>query len=52
MEIEDGNLLPCLSLSYVHCGRIRKYYNVKAKDLPKRIYYRGNENIELWRRVQ
>lgn len=51
MEIEDGDLLPCLRLSYVHCGRIRKHYNVKTLDLPKGIYYRGNENIELWRRV-
>ena len=52
MEVEDGDLLPCLSLSYVHCGRIREHYNVKANDLPKGIYYRGNENIEMWRRVQ
>ncbi|MBP3701863.1 MAG: hypothetical protein J6I64_08230, partial [Lachnospiraceae bacterium] len=52
MEVEDGDLLPCMNLSYVHCGRIRKHYNVKAEDLPKGIYYQGNENIDLWRRVQ
>lgn len=52
MEIEDGDLSPCMNLSYVHCGKIRKHYNVKAKDLPKGIYYRGNDNIEPWRRVQ
>lgn len=52
MEISDGDLTPCMRLSYVHCGRIRKHYNLRAHDLPKGIYYRGNENIEPWRRVQ
>lgn len=51
MEVKDGDLTPCLNLSYVHCGRIHKHYNVKAHDLPKGVYYRGNENIEVWRRV-
>ena len=51
MEVEDGNLLPCLRLSYAHCSRTRRHYNVKAKDLPKGVYYRGNDNIDLWRRV-
>ena len=51
MEVEDGDISPCLNLSYAHCGRIRKHYNLKANDLPKGIYYRGNENIDLWRRV-
>ena len=52
MEVEDGNLIPCLRLSYAHCGKMRKHYNLKTDDLPKGIYYHGNENIELWRRVQ
>ena len=51
MEVKDGDLAPCLNLSYVHCGRIHKHYNLKAHDLPKGVYYSGNENIELWRRV-
>ena len=50
MEILDGDLTPCLSLSYVHCGKMKKQYNVKAKDLPKNTYYQGNDNIEIWRR--
>ena len=52
MEVEDGNLRPCLSLSYVHCSTIRRHYNTKSSELPKGTYHRGNENIELWRRVQ
>ena len=50
MEVLDGDLSPCLSLSYVHCGKMKKHYNIKSKDLPKNEYYHGNENIELWRR--
>lgn len=52
MEVEDGDLRPCLRLSYAHCGTIRRHYNTKASELPKGKYYRGNENIEPWRRVQ
>ena len=51
MEIMDGNLLPCLILSYVHCRKMKKHYNIKAKELPKHEYYRGNSNIEDWRKV-
>jgi hypothetical protein len=52
MEIVDGNLLPCLNLSYAHCGKMKRYYNVKAKDLPKHEYHRGNSNIDDWRKVR
>ena len=52
MEIVDGNLLPCMKLSYAHCGKMKKHYNVKAKDLPKHEYCRGNGNIEDWRKVR
>lgn len=51
MEIVDGNLLPCMKLSYAHCGKMKKHYNIKAKDLPKYEYCRGNSNIEDWRKV-
>ena len=51
MEIVDGNLLPCMKLSYAQCGKMKKHYNVKAKDLPKHKYCRGNSNIEDWRKV-
>ena len=52
MNVVDGNLSPCLNLSYVHCERDRKNYNLKDKDLPKGQYTRGNENIEEWRRLE
>lgn len=35
MEVEDGNLEPCLKVPYVWCGKGKKYYNLKDKDLPK-----------------
>ena len=52
MEVKDGDLRPCLGLSYAHCGTICRHYNTKASELPKGKYYRGNENIEPWHRVQ
>lgn len=52
MEIVDGNLLPCMKLSYVHCGKMKRHYNLKAKDLPKNEYHRGNNNIDDWRKVR
>lgn len=52
MDVMDSNLLPCLKLSYAHCGKMKRHYNVKAKDLPKHEYYRGNSNIDDWRKVQ
>lgn len=37
MEIEDGNLTPCLGIPYVYCKKGKKHYNLKDKDLPKNI---------------
>lgn len=51
MRIEDGDLRPCLNLSYAYCGAIRRHYNLKDKELPRGDYFRGNENIEPWRRI-
>ena len=51
MEVGDSDLTPCLKLQYVHCGRMRRHYNLKARDLPKGEYIRGNETIEPWRTV-
>ena len=48
-RIEDGDLTPCLDLSYAYCGTIRKHYNVKDHQLPRKEYFRGNDNIDLWR---
>ena len=52
MDVKDGDLTPCLRLSYVYSVRNRTYYNLKDKDLPKKQYVHGNETIEEWRRLE
>ena len=52
VNVKDGDLTPCLDLSYVYSGKNRKHYNLKDKDLPKGQYVRGNESIESWRRLE
>lgn len=52
MEVADGDMTPCLGLQYVHCGRMRRHYNLKARDLPKGEFRRGDESIEPWRRLR
>ncbi len=52
MNVLDGDLSPCLTLSYVHSGKDRKHYNLKDAVLPKDQYVRGNETIEPWRRLE
>lgn len=52
VNVEDGDLSPCLNLSYVYSEKNRKHYNLKDKDLPKGAYIRGNEDIEEWRRLE
>ena len=49
INIEDGDLSPCLDLSYVYV-KGRRHYNLKENDLPRKKYIYGNENIEEWRR--
>lgn len=51
-NVLDGDITPCLGISYVYCMRGRKHYNLKDKDLPKGEYVRGNEDIEEWRRLE
>ena len=51
MNVQNGDLSPCLNLSYVYCQKNRKHYNLKDKELPKGKYYRGNESIDEWRRL-
>ena len=36
MEVEDGDLTPCLEVPYVCCEKGKTHYNLKDKDLPKR----------------
>lgn len=52
INVLDGNLTPCLDLSYVFSAKNRKHYNLKDKDLPKGLYVRGNESIEEWQRIE
>lgn len=52
MNVLDGDLSACKGLSYVYSERNRKHYNLKDKDLPKIKYVRGNDNIEVWRRLE
>ena len=52
MNVKDGDLTPCLSLSYVYSEKNRKHYNFKDAELPKTQYVRGNETIEEWRRLE
>ena len=35
MNVVDGNLEPCMRLPYASCGKGRKHYNLRDKDLPK-----------------
>ena len=52
MNVLDGDLSPCMVLSYSYSEKDRKHYNYKDKDLPKSKYFRGNEDIEEWRRLE
>lgn len=38
VNVEDGNLSPCLRLPTVWCYQGRRHYNLKNKDLPKQPY--------------
>ena len=51
MNVKDGDLTPCLDLSYVSVKN-RKHYTLKDADLPKEQSVRGNETIEKWRRLE
>ena len=35
MNVEDGDLTPCLDIPYASCNKMKKHYNLKEKDLPK-----------------
>ena len=36
MEVENGDLSPCLQIPYVSSSKNKKWYNLKEKDLPKK----------------
>lgn len=52
VNIKNGDLSPCLDLSYVFSEKNRKHYNINDSQLPKKQYVRGNEAIEEWRRLE
>ena len=52
MNVKDGDVTPCLGLSYVYSEKNRKHYNLKDIELPKGHYVRGNETIDEWRRLE
>lgn len=52
VNVLDGDLSPCLGLSYVYSEKDRRHYNLKDADMPRGKYFRGNENIEEWRRME
>lgn len=52
MNVLDGDLTPCLAMSYVFSKKNRKHYNLKDIDLPKGLYVRGNEDIDEWQRLE
>lgn len=35
MEVESGDLSPCLQIPYVSCSKNKKWYNLKDNELPK-----------------
>lgn len=52
VNVKDGDLSPCLNLSYVYSSKNRKHYNLKDADLPKGRYVRGNETLPDWLRLE
>lgn len=52
MNVLDGNLNPCLDVSYVCSLKNRKHYNLKDCELPKGVFISRNESIEEWRRIE
>lgn len=52
VNVLDGDLSPCLGLSYVYSAKDRRHYNLKDADMPRGKCFRGNENIEEWRRLE
>lgn len=51
-NVLDGDLTPCLNLKYAVSKKNRKHYNYKDSSLPKKSYFRGNDGIEQWRRME
>lgn len=41
MTVEDGDLTPCLDIPYATFSRGKRHYNLKDRDLPKKLDDRG-----------
>lgn len=52
MNVLDGNLTPCLDIPYVYISKYRKHYNLDPKNFTLNFISRGNEDIEVWRRME
>jgi len=52
LNVLDGDLTPCHNVSYVYVNPYRKHYNLDPKQFPRKLIARGNESIELWRRME
>ena len=48
MNVANGDLQPCIRLTYVQSEIDRRYYNYKNKELPKNEYIM-DKSIERWR---
>lgn len=35
MEVDSGDLTPCLDVPYASCNKMKRHYNLSEKDLPK-----------------
>ena len=51
VNVLDGDLTPCMNLSYAWLYANKRHYNLKREDLPHGKIVLGNENIELFRRI-
>ena len=53
MNVEDGDLTPCLNIPFMGYVRNRRHYNLKNEDFPSRGGYRQKircPESELWRK--
>lgn len=52
VPIISGDITPCLKLQYASVGGDRRHYNLKNRDLPKGLRVLGNEDIDVYRRLE
>lgn len=52
MDIIDGDLSFCDNLSWVYSEYNRRHFNRNNTDLPRVLFFHGNEGIDEWRRLE